>query len=183
MSYLREKAGKQKPSSKLPTSKQQSLKILEVFQIKNKKSENNLESFTHKTYKKYIMEMINELIGSTKLTFSDVFQTAILENFDLKEIKNKLRVKRLEKEKYLKEHKDQLKIAMNCDNLICLICEEKIGQLHSIECGHAFCENCLKTYVQTILESKGVDAVTKTCPMTDCKVQKTFTLLIINSFL
>ena len=169
MSYFREKAAKQKPSSKLPTSKPQSF---DIFQIKNKINENNLESFTHKTYKKYIMEMINELMGSTKLTFSEVFQTAILENFDLKEIKNKLRIKRIEKEKDLKENKDQLKIATNCDNLICLICEEKIEQLHFIECGHAFCENCLKTYVQTILESKGVDAVTKTCPMAGCQVEK-----------
>ena len=167
MNYFREKAVKQKPSAKLPARKPQSL---DIFQIKNKKNENNLESFTHKTYKRYIMEMINELMGNMKLTFSEVFQTAILENFNFKEMKSKLRVMRLEKEKYLKENTEQLKIETNCDNLICLICEEKIEKLNSIECGHAFCENCLKTYVQTILESKGVDAVTKTCPMFGCKV-------------
>lgn len=171
MSYFREKAVKPKSSPKLQINKPQSL---EVFQTKYKKNENILESYTHKTYKKYIIEMMSEFMKNMNLTFSEVFQTAVAENFDFKEMKSKLRVKQMEKEKYLKENKNQIKVAINCDNLICLICEEKIEKIHFIECEHSFCENCLKTYIQTIMESKGVDAVTKTCPMAGCKVEKNF---------
>jgi len=61
----------------------------------------------------------------------------------------------------------------NAESVLCGICEEIKPQIafYSLECAHAFCEECYRRYLKTSLETQGFLFLQNTsCPMENCKV-------------
>jgi hypothetical protein len=125
---------------------------------------------------------------ATNLSFSQVFRLSVEENFYFLEIRKKLdestsnegRIKQIFDNLMEKGSikKNIVSVAdKNNEGSICQICTELFERGYSFECGHLFCLNYLKTYIETLMETKGAHVVLNTCPFEGCKVKK-----IIRSF-
>lgn len=124
---------------------------------------------THKDYIDNIILNINQLIESSGLGFTKVFQMALTAKWDFNRVNDSieqnyadLTLKRIAST-FRTNQKD-----------ICLMCKDLKDDFYSLDCNHKFCFDCYKIHISLILNEGIAEKMVKaTCPKKGCQVKLT----------
>lgn len=118
------------------------------------------EFFTSKMFQKYMLQEIDISIKKFGISFSELFPILMKNNFDFNLVK-----------KFLSNYKCK-NLLIEKKEILCEICGLLSNKNFMMDCGHSYCQDCIKDYIKYNLQNFGSDAINRTCPTQGCEVKK-----------